>query len=69
MGSNPIISTIWSVSEVVNTRDFHSRSTGSNPVPTTNDSIAQPVEQQTVNLWVVGSSPTVVAIWLYSVTG
>ena len=25
----------WSVSEAVNTRDFHSRSMGSNPVPTT----------------------------------
>ena len=53
---------IWSVSEVVNTRDFHSRSTGSNPVPTTNDTLAQSVEHVAVNHRVEGSSPSGVAI-------
>ena len=42
-------------------------STGSNPGAGTFDDIAQLVERQAVNLLVVGSSPSIVAIYLMSV--
>ena len=62
MGSNPIISTIRRYRLAgLGHRPFTAATASSNLHSVTNDNIAQLVEQQTVNLRVVGSSPSVVA--------